>query len=207
MRRAWLAPSLLVPAALITAAVVAQMPTSPPGKADPKAVVAGTYTIESSHTQVRFEYMHLGFNPYFGDFSNIKGTLVIDPAKPAASSVEVEVPIDSIHVPSANLLEEFKSPMFFDAAKYPTATFKSTKVTPMGTKARIDGNFTLHGVTKPLTLEASFVGTGAMRGKQTIGFTATAWLKRSDYGIAGGVPMVADEVKIDITAAFDKPAA
>jgi len=206
MRLVWLAPSLLAPA-LIAAAVMAQMPTSPPGKPDPKAVVAGTYQIETTHTQVRFEYMHLGFNPYFGDFSNIKGTLVLDPAKPNASSVEVEIPINSIHVPSAKLVEEFNAPMFFDSAKYPTATFKSTKVTVNGTKAKIDGNFTLHGVTKPLTLDASFVGTGVMRGKQTIGFTATAWLKRSDYGIAGGVPMVADEVKIDITAAFDKPAA
>jgi len=204
MRLVWLAPSLLAPA-LIAAAVMAQMPASPPGKPDPKAVVAGTYTIESSHTQVRFEYLHLGFNPYFGDFSNIKGTLVLDPAKPAASSVEVEIPINSIHVPSAKLVEEFNSPQFFDSAKFPTATFKSTKVTPMGTKAKIEGNFTLHGVTKPLTLEASFVGTGAMRGKQTIGFTATAWLKRSDYGIAGGVPLVADDVKLDITAAFEKP--
>jgi polyisoprenoid-binding protein YceI len=204
MRAARLAlPSLAV--VLIAASVAAQMPTSPPGKPDPKAVVAGTYTIESSHTQVRFEYLHLGFNPYFGDFSDIKGTLVLDPAKPAAASVEITIPIDSIHVPSAKLVEEFKSPQFFDSAKFPTATFKSTKITVTGTKAKIEGSFTLHGVTKPLTLDASFVGTGAMRGKQTIGFTATAWLKRSDYGIAAAVPLVADDVKIDITAAFDKP--
>jgi len=83
--------------------------------------------------------------------------------------------------------------------------FVSDKVVVHGTHATISGQLTLHGQTHPLTLEASFVGAGTTGGKRAVGFTATGTLKRSDYGITAVLPLVSDEVKIDIAAAFEKP--
>lgn len=193
--------------ALVLAAVPAssQMPKEPPGKPDVSRVVAGTYPIEPQHTQVRFTVMHLGFTPYSGFFSGASGSLTIDPARPDAARVSIEVPMNSVWVTVPKLTEELRSPMFFDPAKYPTMKFVSDHVTVNGMHATISGQLTMHGQTHPLTLEASFVGAGTMMGKRTIGFTATGTLKRSDYGINVGVPLVSDEVKIDIAAAFERP--
>jgi polyisoprenoid-binding protein YceI len=193
--------------ALALAAVPAssQMPKEPPGKPDVSRVIAGTYPIEPQHTQVRFTVMHLGFTPYSGFFSGASGSLTIDPARPDAARVSIQVPMNSVWVTVPKLTEELRSPMFFDPAKYPTMKFVSDRVTVNGTHATISGQLTMHGQTHPLTLEASFVGAGTMMGRRTIGFTATGTLKRSDYGINVGVPLVSDEVKIDIAAAFERP--
>lgn len=191
--------------ALAALPVSAQMPTEPPGKPDISRVVAGTYPIEPRHTQVRFTVMHLGFTPYSGFFSGASGSLTIDPAKPEAAKVSIEVPVGTAWVTVPKLTEELRSPMFFDPAKYPTMRFVSDRVTVHGTQATISGQLTMHGQTHPLTLEARFVGAGTMMGKRTVGFTATGTLKRSDYGITAGLPLVSDEVQIDIAAAFEKP--
>lgn len=188
------------------APAIAQMPTEPPGKPDVSRVVAGSYEIETQHTQVRFTVMHLGFTPYSGVFSGVSGSLDLDPAKPAAARVSISVPIASVWVNVPKLIDELRSPMFFDPAKYPTMTFVSDRVTIHGEHATISGQLTLHGVTRPLTLEGSFVGAGTMMGKRVIGFTATGTLKRSEYGITAGIPLVSDDVQIDITAAFQRPA-
>lgn len=193
--------------ALLLAAVPAssQMPKEPPGKPDLGQIKPGDYAIEPAHTQVRFTVMHLGFTPYSGFFSGVSGSLSLDPAKPAGAKVSIEVPMNSVWVTVPKLTEELRSPMFFDPAKYPTMKFVSDKVVVHGTHATISGQLTMHGQTHPLTLDASFVGAGAMMGKRTVGFTATGTLKRSDYGITTAVPLVSDEVKIDIAAAFEKP--
>ena len=183
----------------------AQMPTEPPGKPDLSRVTAGTYTVEPRHTQIRFAVMHHGFTPFSGFFSGASGNLTIDPAKPNAASVSIEVPTNTALVTVPKLTDELRSPMFFDPDKYPTMKFVSDKVVVHGTHARISGQLTMHGQTHPLTLEASFVGAGSSRGKRTVGFTATGTLKRSDYGITAVLPLVSDEVKIDIAAAFEKP--
>ena len=191
--------------ALAAVPASAQMPKEPPGKADVSRIVAGDYAIEPQHTQVRFTVMHLGFTPYSGFFSGASGSLSIDPAKPDAAKVSIEVPVGSVWVTVPKLTEELRSPMFFDPARYPTMKFVSDHVVVHGTHATISGQLTMHGQTHPLTLEASFVGAGAMMGKRTVGFTATGTLNRSDYGIKTGVPLVSDEVKIDIAAAFERP--
>lgn len=197
--------ALVLLAAFAAVPASAQMPTEPPGKPDPARVVAGTYPVEPAHTQVRFTVMHLGYTPFSGSFSDVKGGLTIDPAKPEAAKVSIEVPMASVWVPVPKLTEELRSPMFFDAAKYPTMTFVSDRVVVNGQHATITGQLTLHGQTHPLTLEATFIGAGTMMGKRDVGFTATGTLKRSDYGIKMGVPLISDEVKIDIAAAFERP--
>lgn len=194
----------LIALALIAAPAVAQMPKEAPGKPDPARVAAGSYTVETSHTQVRFGVLHMGFNPYFGTFSQATGMLMLDPANPSATSVTIEVPIASVQTPSDKLTEELKSPQFFDGAKFPTMKFVSSKVTISGTHATIMGQLTMHGVTRPVTLDAMFVGAGSFMGKDQVGFTATGTVNRSDFGVTYGVPLVTDTVTIDITAAFQK---
>jgi polyisoprenoid-binding protein YceI len=196
---------VLIALALAAVPVSAQMPTELPGKADVTRVVAGTYAIEPRHTQIRFTVSHFGFTPFSGFFSGASGSLTLDPAKPGAASVSIEVPTNTALVTVPKLTEELRSPMFFDPDKYPTMKFVSDKVVVRGTHATISGQLTLHGQTHPLTLEASFFGAGAAFGKRTIGFTATGTLKRSDYGVTAVLPMVSDDVQIDIAAAFEKP--
>jgi polyisoprenoid-binding protein YceI len=149
---------------------------------------------------------HLGFNDYFGIFGDAKGTLTLDPAKPTAATVQIEIPIASVATSNAELTEHLKKPEFFDAAKFATATFKSTSVTVDGTSAKISGDLTIKGVTKPVVLYAQFsgAGVGPMNKKDTIGFHAETKIKRSDFGISYGVPFVPDEVPLQISVAFEK---
>lgn len=194
-------------AALAVPVIAQKMPMTPPGKPDVKLVIAGSYKIDAGHTQVIFQVDHLGFNPYYGTFSDASGTLKLDPAKPTAAVLEISLPIASVQTTSTKLTEELKAAQFFDAAKFPTAIFKSTKVEPTGpTSANILGNLTLHGVTRPVTIEGRFVGAGPnpMSRATTIGFEGRTKIKRSDFGVTYGIPLVSDEVSLLITAAFEK---
>jgi polyisoprenoid-binding protein YceI len=174
---------------------------------DPSIVKAGKYAIEPGHTQIEFTLLHLGFSYYSGSFSNVSGTAYLDPAKPSADRLSVTIPIDSVMTTSTKLDGELKGAEWFDAAKYPTATFVSTKVVPTGKDtARITGTLTLHGVSKPETLSARFVGAGVnpLDKKYTAGFEVTGTIRRSDYGVKTYVPLVGDDVKLTIAGAFEQ---
>lgn len=177
-----------------------------PGQPDPKRIVAGTYAVEPTHTQIAFTINHFGFNPYHGLFGGSTGSLILDPAYPEAATLTIETPIEELVTTSDKLNAHLKTADFFDTATYPTARFKSTKIEVAGHRARITGDFTLHGVTRPLVLEAEFTGAGVspVSKKQTIAFRATAAIKRSDYGMTFIVPLVGDDVTLDITAAFER---
>ena len=194
-------------ALLLAVPAVAQMPTTKPGAPDPKRVTAGTYAVDPYHTQIVFTVDHLGFNSYWGIFGDATGTLTLDPARPAANSVTITVPMKGLVTTSSKLNEHLAAPDFFDVAKFPTATFKSTGVTIAGTTAKIAGDLTLHGVTKPIVLDAKFTGAG--KGPmpphtENIGFEATTSVKRSDFGVSFGTALVSDVVPLKITAAFEK---
>lgn len=180
--------------ALVAAPVAAQAPSIP----------SGTYTIDSPHTQVLFTVNHLGISEYTGQFTNPTGTLVLDIANPANDKVEVTFPIDKVATTVTALDDHLKKPEFFDAAKFPTGKFVSTKVTVNGINATIAGDLTLKGVTKPVILQAKLTGGGPhpMSKKPSAGFTATTTIKRSEFGISYGLPMVSDDVKLVINAAF-----
>lgn len=199
----------LLTAAALTVPAIAQMPKEVPGKADPSRVTAGTYKADSGHTQILFSVNHLGFNVYHGLFGDATGTLTLDPAKPAAAKVDIEIPMSGITTTSAKLTEHLKGADFFDAAKFPTGRFQSTAVQASGTDATITGNLTLKGVTKRVTLKAKFTGAGKgpMNQLETVAFEATTTIKRSDFGISYGIPFVPDEVPLQITVAFEKPKA
>jgi len=184
----------------------AQMPTTPPGAPDVSRVTAGSYTVDPGHSQVAFAVNHLGFSTYHGLFGNVTGTMTIDPKALASTKVSIDIPMSGITTTSAKLNEHLQAPDFFDAAKYPTAHFESTRIEASGSKAKISGNLTIKGVTKPVVLDASFVGAGVMMGKRTIGFDATTTILRSDFGVSYGVPLVPDAVPLTISVAFEKPA-
>jgi polyisoprenoid-binding protein YceI len=200
---------------LVAVPLLAQMPKGPPGKADPKLVTAGTYEVEKTHAQIQWAVNHFGFNDYFGFFGNPTGSLILDPAKPNASKVSITIPISDLATSSKGLTDHMlragadgKGADFFNVAAHPNATFKSTSVVATGSTAKIMGDLTLNGVSKPVTLDAKFIGVGAnpFRKKETVGFHATTTIKRSDWGIGYGLPLVADDVRLTISVAFEKTA-
>lgn len=206
---------IALPLALVAVAapMVAQMPEVP-GKADKARVTAGTYTADAGHSLVAWKVNHFGFNDYFGLFGDVTGSLTLDPANPAAASVSVKIPVSKVVTASAGLTShllkpaaEGKSADFFGAAPA-DATFVSTSVVPGadGMSAKITGNLTLNGVTKPVTIDATFAGAGnnPFTKAATVGFHGKAVIKRSDFNVKYGLPFVSDDVTLDITAAFEK---
>ena len=160
-----------------------------------------TYTIDSGHTYPAFTYTHLGFSKQTQRFNATSGKVVLDAAAHTAS-VDVSIDINSIDSASAKLAEHLKSADFFNTAKFPTATFKSTKVNFDGDKpATVEGDFTFMGVTKPVTLKITHFQAmpHPMMKKDAIGANATVTVKRSDFGLTMYVPYVSDEVTIDIS--------
>ena len=198
----------LIPLALAAAPLAAQMVDQPLHGAGTAAdVKAGTYAVEPDHTQVTFGVSHMGISPFAGTFSGSSGSLTVDPANPGATRLTVTIPTGSVMTTSAKLTQELKSADWLDAAKFPTATFTSTRVSKLGADTvRVEGNLTLHGVTKPATITAKLFGAtnNPMSKKPSLGFTGTTVIKRSDFGIGYGVPIVGDQVTLTIAAAFDQ---
>ncbi len=197
-------PSLAVATALSAAPFAAQAQVA---SRDAAKVEAGTYAVEPYHTRILFSVSHMGFTTYFGNFTGASGTLTLDPKSAAASALDVSVPVDSVSTTNAKLDGELKSPAWFDAAKYPTITFKSVKVTRAGgNMAKVNGDLTMHGVTKPVVLTVTFngAGTNPLDKKYTTGFEATGHVKRSDFGVKTYVPLIGDTVDVTISAAFEK---
>jgi len=173
---------------------------------DPALVKAGTYKVEPFHTQVGFSISHFGFTNFSGLFSGASGTLQYDPAKVSVSKLSVSIPVQSILTTVQPLSDELKSDHWFDVARFPTATFSSTKVTATGNGAiTVVGDLTLHGITKPVTLRARLVGSGTnpMDKAFTVGFEATGTIKRSDFEIKQYLPLLGDDVQLNIAGAFE----
>lgn len=193
---------------LLAAPLVAQMPTTPPGAPIASRVTAGSYKVDGGHTQVLFTVNHMGFSEYSGQFTKPTGTMTLDPKNPGAAKVDISFPINQVRTTVGALDEHLMKPEFFDAEKFPEGKFASTKIVARGTSATITGNLTLKGVTKPVVLNARFIGAGTfgMGGppKLNIGFAATTSIRRSDFGISYGVPLVSDKVDLTINAAFEK---
>jgi polyisoprenoid-binding protein YceI len=200
-------PSFAAAAALALLIGVPALAQTGPSK-DPAAVQPGAYTVETRHARVLFSVSHFGFSTWYGDFSDVKGTANLDPKNPAGNMVDVSFPTASVTTTNTVLDGELKDPSWMDAAKYPTISFKSTKVVFTGPgQADVTGDFTLHGVTKPVTLKVTFQGAGMDMGKKyEAGFNATTTLKRSDFGVSKYVPLVGDEVSVHLSVPFVKVA-
>jgi polyisoprenoid-binding protein YceI len=164
-----------------------------------------TYNIDPSHSCVNFSVRHLMISTVRGSFSGVKGTIVHDTDDPSATTIEAEVAIDTITTNDMTRDGHLKAPDFFDVEKYPLMTYKSAGVAK-GTSSdyTVTGDLTLHGVTKPVTLEVEEVSeeTKDGWGKTRIGVTAKGKLKRSDFGLSFNMPMetggvvIGDEVKM-----------
>ena len=205
--------ALLAAAAAVATPIVAQQMTKP-GAANPAAITSGTYQADPGHTLVTWTLDHLGFSPYTGLFGDISGTLTLDPKNPNAAKVDVTIPVSKVVTASAglnsHLLRAGKDggkPDFFGASPA-DARFVSTRVVARGQTAVITGDLTLNGVTKPVTLNASFYGAGKgpaqMGGKENVGFKATGTIRRSEFGLGFGAPAIGDAVTLNIAAAFVK---
>lgn len=175
----------------------------------PQAIQAGSYKVESNHTLARFTVNHFGFNDFFGVIPGASGTMSLNPKSLASAKLDISLPVSAISTTNSTLDGELKSADWLDAAQYPTIRFVSDKVVQTGPRtARISGTITMHGVSKPLTLDATLGGAGVnpMDKAYTVGFSATGKLNRSDFGVTKYVPAVSDEVRLDITVAFEKAA-
>lgn len=183
-------------------------------------VPAGSYVLDKSHASLIFKVDHLGFSNYTARFKRFDAQLQFDPANLAASRVNVTIEARSIETdfPDPAKLDfnaELQNEKWLNAAKFPEITFRSTKVNVIGrNKVRIDGELTLRGVTRPMTLHATYNGGYAghpFDPQARIGFSAHGELKRSEFGISYGVPApgskfgVGDAVNVIIEAEFSGP--
>lgn len=163
---------------------------------------AAKYNIDPTHTQVEFTYSHFGFSNITGRFDQVSGEFELVPENLAKSRISVEIPITSMSTGVAKLDTHLQGPDFFDAEKFPTASFKSSMVHVVSEKElHVMGNLTIHGVSKPVTLNVTVnkMAEHPMRKIPAAGFDASVTIKRSDFGIGAYVPAVSDEVTIRIT--------
>lgn len=207
------ARTLLLPLALAAAvAACSQSVAAPSASAAPEAAAApvaakieaasGRYQLDPSHTDVLAQWSHFGFSRPSAHFGISTGTLVYDAADVGKSSVEVTIPMTALASFVPDLDAHLKSADFFDVGKFPEASFKSTRVAAAGVnQLAVTGELTIKGISKPVTLAVTLNGAGAhpMLKKQAIGFTATATIKRSDFGVAAYAPNVSDEIELRIT--------
>jgi polyisoprenoid-binding protein YceI len=167
------------------------------------ANAADTYKFDPHHTSVVWTANHFGFSNPSGKFSEVEGELTLDEKNPAKSQVNVVIKMVNLFTGYSNFDNHLKGSDFFNVDKFSTATFTSKKVTITGKNtAKIVGDLTLVGVTKSITLNAKLnkIDINPISQKRTAGFTATALIKRSDFGIDYAIPSVGDNVKLLIEA-------
>jgi polyisoprenoid-binding protein YceI len=202
---------------------VASKSDAPPATAVPAVaaadVPAGSYTLDKGHASLIFRVNHLGFSNYTARFKRFDAQLQFDPQMPAASTLTATVDVSSLETdypdPGLDFNAQVQGKEFLDVAQFPQITFRTTKVesAPSG-PLKITGDLTMHGVTRPVTLNATFNGGYAghpMDPHARIGFSAQGSLNRSDFGIAYGIPApgttmgVSDKVDIIIECEFSGP--
>jgi polyisoprenoid-binding protein YceI len=189
-------------AGLATAIVLAAVPAP---AAAPSAVRAGVYELDKDHAKIIWGISHFGFSTYYGEFTDFDARLSLDPRLPARSRLSVTIRTASVDTNNPALDTHLKSGDFFDVARYPIATFTSTRIVPAGAHtARVTGNFTLHGVTKPITLTVNLnkAGIRSIDKAYVAGFGAEGTISRSAFGIDKYAGALGDEVKLIITGEF-----
>ena len=168
------------------------------------------YELKRDHTDITFRINHAGFSMKHGSFGDVSGILNLDADHLDASSVDVTVAIKSIATNDEKRDGDLRSSKFLDADQYPNMHFASSRVVQTGANTiDVTGTLSLHGISKPLVLHATVnrIGPSPFGNALTAGFSATGTLKRSDYGITGLIPMIGDEVDIEIDAEFVVPKA
>jgi polyisoprenoid-binding protein YceI len=196
-------------AVFAAAALLFALTAAPPATAATTSIPKGTYKIDSQHAQVIFMIRHMGLSTFYGRLGEVTGTLTVDPAAPEQSTLDVQVGLHGIDTHVPELDKELENDVF-EAAKFPTATFKATKIAVTGENTgTVTGDLTLKGITKPVTLNVTFNG-----GRNSpipfqpyrLGFDATGTIKRDDFGLTGYIwsGFVGAEATIAIEAEFEK---
>ena len=204
--------------ALVAAALVLPTLSARSGPITPVAteVPAGAYTLDPSHASLIFRVNHLGFSHFTSQFRKFDAVLLLDPKHPERSSVTATIDPRSIEIVNPKLAVDIQGPQWFDSGKFPQMTFRSTRVEMIGPNtARITGDLSLHGMTVPVSWDATFNGGYAANpydpGGARAGFSAHGALKRSAFGMGFGVPApgttmgVSDDVDFTIEAEFSHP--
>lgn len=192
----------------VSAAGAADDPSAPIPVApspDPTQVRPGAYALDPDHGKITWSVSHLGYSTYYGQFTGLTGTLVLDPKALDKSRLVVSVPLGGVITGSTRLNEHLAAPDFFDTAKFSTATFTATKVEPTSpTTARILGDLNLRGAVRPLAIDATFnqAGIHPVDKRYTVGFDGRAVIKRSEFGINAYLPQLGDEVTLRIEGEF-----
>jgi len=175
--------------------------------AAPAFAAPEAYVLDPSHSQIVFSYNHLGFSTSYGMFSGFEGKISFDAEAPAASSVEVAFPVKTMLTGWQERFDHFMTPDFFGANADSNVTFKSTAIEVTGEKtAKITGDLTLNGVTKPVVLDAEMTQAmeHPMQKKPWIGFNGSTVLKRTDFNLGQFAPYVSDEVTVQISIEASK---
>ncbi len=188
--------SLLAGGAVVAQAVLTQTPAE---------VQAGTYKLDSAHGKITWSVDHMGFSTYVGQFVAVQANLTLDPANPSASTLTATIPLTEVDTNSDGLDAHLQTTDFFDTANHPVATFVSRSVTIDAadpSEAVVVGDLTLRGVTRPVTMAVEFNQAGPSMGAYKAGFDGEATIKRSEFGIAYGLPVLGDEVTLHIEGEF-----
>jgi polyisoprenoid-binding protein YceI len=164
------------------------------------------YNIDSAHSSAQFSVVHLAISKVNGEFRKVSGTVYFDANDPSKDKIDAVVDTTTVSTREDKRDEHLKSDAFFDVAKYPTMTFKSTSASKEGGKLLVNGDLTLHGVTKPVTLEVEGPSAEIKDpfGNLKVGASASTKINRKDFGLTwnkaldGGGVMVGDEVTINI---------
>lgn len=179
---------------------------------DAPAVPAGTYTIDAAHSRAEFRVKHLGISTVTGRFGDVSGTVTIGDG---LGSLQANAMIDASTISTGNERRDghLQSPDFFDVAQYPEITFTSTEIRPgEGGAFTLVGDLTMHGVTRPVELDAEYIGSSSMMGTQKIGFSASGEITRQDWGLTwaetneAGEALVGDDVTLTIEIEADQQA-
>lgn len=171
------------------------------GFATPAFAETTTYTVDPSHTNILMSVSHLGFSTMVLEALKPEGTVKFDQENPQNSAVNITLKAAHIDGDDQKFNAHLQSADFFNVTEYPEITFKSKEVKVTGEgKGQVMGDFTLLGITKPVTLDVTFnkAGLNPFSNTETVGFTASTNLKRTDYGMGYGVPAIGDDIKIDI---------
>ncbi|HRF84868.1 MAG: polyisoprenoid-binding protein [Xanthomonadales bacterium] len=167
-----------------------------------------TYKLDPAHTNVLAQWSHFGFSNPFANFGQVEGAVVYDPDNVGNSSVQVTLPLSGLEAFSPKFNEHLRSADFFDAARFPNATFKSTRVEAAGEgKLKVTGELTIKDVTRPVVLDATLnkAGVHPMTKAPTIGFDATTTISRTEFGVGAYAPNVGDAVTLRITTEASAP--
>lgn len=178
---------------------------TPDVEATEEALRPGAYSLDEAHAALVFRIGHMGFSDFVGRFDDFDASLDFDADNPESAGLEAIIDMTSLSLPDEEFAATLMGPNWFDAERYPQAIFRSTSVSVTGeTTGQVTGDLTLHGETRPVTLDVTFNGGArdSLRGAYVTGFSATTSFNRSDFGITKFVGPVSDDVELLIEVEF-----